>query len=394
MSVTVTKDGPYFSSGSISFSQLRQNFKETTSGSVSAAELIRDTNVNNENPIVPDSSENTSISSGSNLKLSQFRNSIKRYYATQSGTDIEFRCGRFDGTRGIDWSGGGVNGPDGGSGGTSGNITKNVQKKVIINGTCGSLYRLEAAVQLAPITPVYNVSFEIYGEVYGAGGFGGYESRGYPYGNQSGQDGGMAINVQYDNGGNISPVYIGPNAKVWGGGGGGEQGQNGERGSTGTCVQDYTVQACGQTPNCSSGGSIISQWSGNCCESYSVGFPPKERCGKWLQYATCRITQGSNSPTQGIGGRGGNGIGYSQSRTNGENGSTGTCPSCPGGFYLSGGSCATNGKRGGDGGDWGQDGGETTGNATRGRGGAAIAGSSYRVYGYVNSTTLKGAYNA
>lgn len=398
MSVTVTKDGPYFTSGEISFSKLREYFKESFSGSISASELRRNTSTSASDPIVPDSTENSNIpSSTSNLSLSKYRNSIKRYYATQTGTDIEFRAGRYDGTRGIDWSGGGVSGPDG-SGSTNGNLTRNIQKIIYIRGVCGSTSVTEPAVQLtgsvSPGIPIYNLRWEIYGSIYGAGGVGGYDPRGFPFGNQSGQDGGIALNINYDFGGSVSPVFVSSGARIWGGGGGGEQGQNGSRGSAGTCIQDYTVQACGQTPNCSFGGSIISQWGGNCCESYSVGFPPKERCGKWIQYATCRIQQASSTPTQGIGGRGGNGVGYSQSRTNGENGSAGTCPSCPGGFWLQGGECASTGKRGGDGGDWGQDGGETSGSRTKGRGGAAISGSSYRVYGSINSNTVKGAFNA
>ena len=87
MSSSVTKAGPYFSSGSISFSSLRNAFKETTSGSIKASELRRNTDTENRNPIVPDATENSPISTGSNLKVSQFRNSIKYYYITQSGTD-------------------------------------------------------------------------------------------------------------------------------------------------------------------------------------------------------------------------------------------------------------------------------------------------------------------
>jgi len=41
MSLTASKVGPYFAFGSISFSQLRTNFKETSSGEVKASELLR-----------------------------------------------------------------------------------------------------------------------------------------------------------------------------------------------------------------------------------------------------------------------------------------------------------------------------------------------------------------
>ena len=89
MSLTASKVGPYFSSGSISFSQLRSNFKETSSGSVSASELLRVTDTTNTDPIVPDATENSSIATSSNLKTSQFRNSIKYYNLNQGSGDIE-----------------------------------------------------------------------------------------------------------------------------------------------------------------------------------------------------------------------------------------------------------------------------------------------------------------
>ena len=41
MALTVSKTGPYYASGPITFSSLRTNFKETASGAVSALELIK-----------------------------------------------------------------------------------------------------------------------------------------------------------------------------------------------------------------------------------------------------------------------------------------------------------------------------------------------------------------
>jgi hypothetical protein len=65
MSLTASKVGPYFASGSISFSQLRTNFKKTSSGEVipgevKASELLRVTDTTNTNPIVPDATEKKS----------------------------------------------------------------------------------------------------------------------------------------------------------------------------------------------------------------------------------------------------------------------------------------------------------------------------------------------
>jgi len=419
MSITVTKNpdqgnAPFFSSGSISFSELRSKFKETGSGSVSASELRRDTNIQSANPVVPDSTENEQISTGSNLSLSQFRNSIKRYLAVQSGTDDNssypgepgLRMGLYASNgRGIDWSGGGVNGRDGRGSNDTGNHIKNVQKTIRITGTCGSVRLTDssgfitAAAQLTPRLQVNNIRIEVYGYLYGYGGDGGYDPTGYPVGNQSGESGGIGLNL-----GNIgfnNVVYVSSGARIYGGGGGGEQGGNGAPGSAGTCYRDYTNQVCGGSATCNQGGYQIGSYGGNCCESYSVGWPPKERCGKWLSGIICRIAQTSTTPVQGIGGRGGNGQGYNKPRTNGQNGTNGTCPTCPGGFVLNGGDCGTNGQRGGDGGDWGQDGGETGGRRTRGLAGAAIAFSgagnglftgsnAFDLTGTVNSSTLKG----
>jgi len=61
MAVSVSKAGPYYSSGAISFSSLRSNFKDTSSGSVSASELLRVTDTTNTDPIVPDATENADI---------------------------------------------------------------------------------------------------------------------------------------------------------------------------------------------------------------------------------------------------------------------------------------------------------------------------------------------
>jgi hypothetical protein len=412
MSVSVTKAGPYFSSGSISFSQLRSNFKETSSGSVSASELRRNTNTNEANPVVPDSTENEQISTGSNLSLSQFRNSVKRYFATQTGTDDNshgrqepgFRMGLYDPYgRGIDWSGGGLNGRDGQGGNNTGNHIKNVQKFIEIRGTCGSVNRTLPAAQLAPRLTVNNVRISVFGSILGQGGLGGYNPEGFPVGNASGEDGGIALNFGTIGVNNTLEVRSG--ARIYGGGGGGEQGLNGARGSAGTCMREYSVTSCGGTPSCSSGGSLVSTSGGSCCEyritgggvwsrtlSQKVGI--RRTCVTYTVFGTCRISQASTTPIQGIGGRGGNGQGYNQSRTNGENGSAGTCPTCPGGLNLSGGECATNGGRGGDGGDWAQDGGETAGGRTRGRAGAAVGRDGSNTYSFNNNGgDVRGAIN-
>ena len=149
MSVSVSKAGPYFSSGSISFSSLRTRFKLTSSGSISASELRRDTNVNNTNPTVPDATENSSISTDSNLSLSQFRNSIKYYYITQSGSDSYFNINQS-------WNG---------------NVTKNIVKTAYITGSCTSSSTSSSAAYFDGTA--YNLTIQVSGSILAAGGAGG-----------------------------------------------------------------------------------------------------------------------------------------------------------------------------------------------------------------------------
>jgi len=419
MPVTVTKnpgqgDAPFFSSGSISFSSLRSAFMEIDSGSVSASVLRRNTNTQLANPIVPDSTENAQISTENNLSLSQFRNSIKRYLAVQTGTDDNadfpgepgFRMGLFASNgRGIDWSGGGSSGVDGQDGGGTGNHSRNVQKTIRINGTCGSVRLTDssglitAAAQLTgeSISQVNNVRIEVFGSLLGYGGDGGFDPTGFPNGNESGEDGGHALNL--GNTGSNNVVFVDPNARIWGGGGGGEQGGNGERPLPGTCRREYAVQQCGGTPNCNQGGTRVRNFGGNCCQSTCDGWPGcRERCVNWLNGIICRIEQISTTPVQGIGGRGGNGQGYNKPRTDGENGTGAAtdCPTCPNGFGLIGGVCTSAGQIGGNGGDWGTAGDAAVDNggpeSVPGAAGRAITfnGDDYALIGTINTNTVRG----
>lgn len=379
MSVSVVKSGPYFSSGSISFSQLRTNFTDDQpnfGSQISASQLRRDTDLTRENPIVPDATENEGISTGSNLSLSQFRNSVKRYVATQTGTDDNagdsnrpgFRMGRLqpNGT-GIDWSGGGVTGRDGSSGPGNGNQVKNVQKGINITGTCGSNYSGQPAAAMTGV--LHNVRIDISGSILGYGGKGGGQAGSS---DPSGQDGGTAIllgDCGYNN-------RIRVNGVIWGGGGGGERGKNGANGANGTCVETTRTQGCGGKPGCPSGFSEVGQWSGGCCQSYCTGWGPWQNCNncsQYLQGRNCERRTTMLGGLGGIGGLGGNGRGYNNQSgsTSGSAGllgqaSTATC----GGSQSPPPERGKDGERGGNGGDWGQSG-ESTGNT--GNGGSAGA---------------------
>lgn len=148
MSFSVSVAGPYFSSGSISFSSLRDTFRGS-GGSIKASELRRDTNVDSQYPVVPDATENSSISSGSDLKLSQFRNSIKYYDVTQSGGDSGVNMSSMP------WNS---------------NLGKNIRKKFFING---EIYSAGAAALRVDVDPSYNLGIDVNGGLYGYGGAGG-----------------------------------------------------------------------------------------------------------------------------------------------------------------------------------------------------------------------------
>lgn len=410
MSVSVVKFGPYFSSGSISFAQLRTNFAERSSGIIRASDLRRNTNVEDENPIVPDSTENEQISTGSNLRLSQFRNSIKRYVATQSGTDDNasypdepgFRMGRYDSNnRGIDWSGGGVSGRDGQNGGTTGNLTKNVQKGILITGTCGSSRTGLAAAQMAPIVRVHNVRIDVSGSILGFGGRGGgnwFNPAGTSNGDLDGENGGIALN--FGNVGYNCRVIVGSGCRIWAGGGGGERGKTGNNGLPGTCFnyQYYSAgSGCEWCGSCGDGERIGGCQGVRGC-SCAFGYYSGVFCTKTeLAAAQCRrkLSYAKSGGLGGLGGKGGNARGYnnqSGSRS-GESGSPGQPGNCSGfeGTISTPGTGET-GERGGDGGDWGENGTGTNNIGVPGICGKAISsdGGRYDVYGSINSSTVKG----
>lgn len=406
MSVTITRNPEnggnlFFTSGQISFSQLRRHFTDDQPGfgnQISASQLRRDTNITKENPIVPDATHNEQISTGNNLSLSQFRNSVKRYLATQSGTDDNnsysgepgFRMGLYASNgRGLDFAGGGVNGRDGQGGNNTGNHTKNVQKGVLITGTCGSVEQGSPAASLGPRVTVHNFRIDVSGAIFGYGGRGsglnGWTSI-------SGEDGGVALylgSTGYNN-----RVRVGSGARIYGGGGGGEKGRTGNNGSSARCVKSETFRSgCQQGSNsCPGGWNQTASWQ-HCCQS-------RRGCAANHWYKVCEQSYNTSTPIGGVGGNGGHGRGYnhgSPASLTGSNGTNGSCPSCNGGYSQQGGSCSQNGENGGNGGDWGQNGGNTANSGDGGRGAAAIAATSglgrYALYGTLNSSTIRGSIN-
>lgn len=206
MTITASKSGPFYSSGSISFSSLRNNFKQTISGEIKASELLRKTSTSITNPIVPDATENLSISESTNLKLSQFRNSIKYYNLIQSGTDLNIDLANPKNTNSTysDWNS---------------NLSKNINKILYINGTCGSTNPNLYAAQIN--SNICNLLINISGSILGAGGSPSVNSG----------KGGSALYV--NSSGTSVSIDIKSSAKIYAGGGAGGKGGTGGAGGIG-----------------------------------------------------------------------------------------------------------------------------------------------------------------
>ena len=404
MTAAVSKAGPYYTTpgSEIKFSDLRRDFrsqnrKQTSSGSetfsadvttIKASELLRNTTNTNTNPIVPDCTENRTtvsvspeqgISTSINWKFSQFRGSIKYYYITQSGTDINFDIDAQS------WNN---------------NLNKNIRKFLFVDGTCGSNDATLPAAQLNATT--YNMTVDVYGNIIGASGRGGGTGSGAPA--ISGQKGGDALEMTSSSGAN-NIVLVRTGSKIYAGGGGGEKGRTGVSGSSGSCYYSQTFgSGCQEQslPGCESllGGSYqTNQWQ-NCCRE-------DRGCAANNWYRTCRIDTTTSAGSGGTGGNGGPGRGYNWQEPNSLNGSPGSAGSgagsCPSGYTTS--AYATNGpngESGASGGEWASSGGNIDNQSTAtylsnfgntgGAPGKAIFGSNYSVDGTISSDTVKGSY--
>ena len=383
MGLTITKTGPYFNgtnapsnTTNMKFSQLRNTFRlNNTSGAISASELLRDIDVaNSTDPIVPDATENSGIAANpintaSNWKVSQFQGAIKFYDVEQDASDTN---ANFNISALSEWNS---------------NLGKSIKKKFTLRGTHTSTNTSIAAAQI--LSAAWNLTLEIHGVFYGAGGTGGTSS------SVSGNPGGTALSI---NSGRVT-VDIQSNGRLWGGGGGGEFGADGSQGSAGTCFKDTTVTACNTTPSCPSGTVLVSQSQGSCCQQEQFCWGPWEsfcgnNCVGYTQVGTCRETTSSNIPASVIGGNGGLGRGFNNfsGSLTGSGGASPNCPQCASGFTLQSGtgSCGSQGGTGATGGEWGQNGGSTAAAGSGGNGGNAISGSGFTVVGN-NTNTVKGA---
>jgi len=234
MALTITKTGPFFTivGSAISFSTLRQNFVLSTTGSISASTLIRNVVPSETEPIVPDATENSGISSTrANLSLSQFRNSIKYYNVTHTGTETNYNI-----SGSINWNG---------------NLNKTIVKSVYLTGTYGSTDATKPAASFDGDT--HNVKLYVSGSILGAGGA------------SASGNGGNALEVNSSTG--TVTVIPTDTSKIYGGGGGGATGSNGLKGLNGACNY-YTyydaVKTCGTDPTCGTDFLLNKTADGEC----------------------------------------------------------------------------------------------------------------------------------
>jgi hypothetical protein len=244
MSITKTATA-HFTSGEIKFSVLRDTFTGRTSGYVNASELFRNTDNDRSIPVVPDATENANIagndysvqSHGSNLSLLGFRNSIKEYNFTQTGTDVKLDIDAQA------WNN---------------NLSKNINKKFIVNGTIGSD---DTSVPAASVdAEIRNLTIDISGtgKIRGAGGAGGV------YGTNSGKggDGGTALyarstatSTDPNSTTKFIKIILTPTSELFAGGGGGGAGPKGGSGGTGASVHNLAGGVGGPGGNGGNGGN-------------------------------------------------------------------------------------------------------------------------------------------
>ena len=361
MAVTLSIDGPHFTSGQIKFSEIRSKF----GGGNNFGSYKKNIDTDATNPIVPDATENSAISTGTNLKFSQFRGSVKSYTATQSGTDENtstatwpgFRMGNYFATDQ------GVQGPAGTGIQWNSNLNKNIKKTVNITGTCGSRITTHAAAQLDPNSAIYNLTINVLAgaRILGARGSGGIANSG------NGGNGGIGLRV-YNIGAKNLIVSVKSGALVAGGGGGGGAGtvggtggQGGDGLADGGTTTVYGPKICNNegyttVPVCITGEGFELMSS-----DFVIENPPKT-----FIWACCRrsvsIVDNSDIPTTGgtggpggNGGNGGNGEGYDGTESEGSFGGAGTAGTAGGTNAGTGGNGGLGG-RGGAGGTYGANG--------------------------------------
>jgi len=360
----------FFSSGAISARGLKDTFNGNAANTnIHYSTYRRDTDLDETDPIVPDSTENRTtisstegISTGNNLKASSFRNSIRQYIVIQSSTDTELNLATSS-----YWNT---------------NLNKNVRKTFVVDGTINADSPSDDAAVFD--AEAYNLTINVSGNIYGEGGTGGSANGG------NGGNGGDAlfVNNTSTRSGNSAKVtvWVNSNGQIWAGGGGGAAGVAGNSGSDLSCYSDSTIaktvynggstnpgRGCNSCPN--TDGNLNLASNGNCGNNSGN----RSRCrGRQERGQTCtnsyfrncvyRSNFNVSGGTGGSGGNGGVGQGANNNQGSGNNGNTGNTNNCAANGNSS---VGNSGNSGASGGTWGVDGGNA-GNATGGTKGRAV----------------------
>lgn len=324
MAITTSKT-EFFNTGSISFSEIRDAFGGTTNN-VKFSNYKRNTDIAAENPFVPDATENANISANNDLKVEDFRGSIKEYNLIQTGNEENVDLGTtdFDTTY---WNG---------------NLNKNIIKKFEVQGNVYSDDTTDAALDVEGDFLNLDVEVKDGAGIFGAGGNGETAST-------SAQDGGSALyidntrtNIPDGDNGKLG-IILNTNAIIAGGGGGGTLGNDGNDGPKISCKSySYTTtqgNTDGGTNNCAAPGCPGAYVSIGCNGSNQRnrcrgGGTRKSRSG-YKCYSTwtrnCqKIDYYNKQGTGGNGGAGGKGEGFGSPFTEGIDGNSGNTQSCGG----------------------------------------------------------------
>lgn len=347
----------YFSSGDISFSQIKNTFGGNANN-IKASDYLRNVGSNVDwdesqtTPKVPDAKENVAVSTDDNWTTSSLRDTIREYSVIQSGNNEELSFTSAD------------------TGTWNGNLNRNILKNFSITGT---VYANETnKYALAMSGNLYNLEIDVEsaGKVYGEGGASG------------GGNGGSAlyVNNTYTN----SDVELRVYGRVWSGGGGGIPGNSGNSGPSLSCSSTSFFNTSNPF---TSGVNLSAAAPGQSCRAARSGATwvnanqnsVRDRCrgggarrgngvypGGSYQCSSswtilCRQTNTFNKSggPGGSGGTGGPGRGFTTQSASlaGNSGNSGNCNSCSGG----GTSCGNSGNPGGSGAEWGESAGGNAG---------------------------------
>lgn len=178
MAVNITKEGPFFASGAIKWSDYRTNFKRTGSGPVSASEMHRVTTTSVADPIMPNATENSGVPASGAIDASDLRSSIKWYYVDITGSNSQYDIAT------VSWNS---------------NYNKNLRKFIRLKGTFFSNAVGTAGARTGGTS--FNNTLEVTGTIRGAGGDGGSPAA-------NGQDAGDAFHINGGTGHRLSLIHI------------------------------------------------------------------------------------------------------------------------------------------------------------------------------------------